>query len=378
LTPNKSLSVGVGTPGCGISWSGACLGVQCEDGLMLDGDHPGSQVVQPQSIEENSTIGFGRSGGRFEFTVNGRPHDLPTRQEFGKVHALVTLKNASFSLFMNTGQFPFTCDGPSEGEVELFNRIRVPMSHDRLEEFGLMKDDVVESRDRQFIGKVIGAFDGRPFFQVPGIDGAVCLNSTDPLFHRMLLRVVSRPALEDHWVPVVGLDGVQRINVGSRATYPPMSILGGQFGMSLFAGSSANGQAIVRPVVDLVSSANALALRADIGQMVIGSNGLRFREIDCVFFRKHANVWPLDVTVSTDSSLCVVLGYRTDTAVIGFDGAKLVDVPQNAVPLFRFIGYDRGYRSASQCYILYRQQASCREAFSHFRTSSAGSMAVTW
>jgi hypothetical protein len=46
--------------------------------------------------------------------------------------------------------------------------------------------------------------------------------------------------------------------------------------------------------------------------------------------------------VSADLSLCVVIGYRADTMSIGFDGTKLVDVLPSAVPLFRFVGYDRG------------------------------------
>jgi hypothetical protein len=120
-----------------------------------------------------------------------------------------------------------------------------------------------------------------------------------------------------------------------------MSIVGGPCGVALIAGSDATGRPVVRPVADLLSSACAIALPADARPPVIGARGLRFRDVETQFFRRHAAAWPLDVTVAADAALCVVVGYRGGTAV-GFDGARIVEVPPTAVPLFRFVGYDRG------------------------------------
>jgi hypothetical protein len=341
LTPNKAIAVGVGVPGAGLACGPGSLAVQCDDGMMVDGGHPPAAIFAPQLIEEGTTIGIGRKSGRFEFLLNASPFDLPTRQELSKVHAMVVARNANFYLFVNAGRFPFA--SAQDGDTMLFNRARVAMTEEGLGDFGLMRDDVVEARDRQFIGKVLGMFGGRPFFHVPGIVGAVCLNSADPIFHRMLLRVVSRPRVSHFFVPVLMLDGVQRVNVGVPM-YSPMSIVAAQFGVGLFVGNDPNGRHIVRPIVDLISSANCIWLPGDIRKLVVGSQGVlpRFRDIQTNFFAKHSNLWPLDITDSVDSSLCVVLGYRADSQVVGFDGTKTVDVQSSANPRFRFVGLDRG------------------------------------
>jgi hypothetical protein len=341
MTSSKSISIGVGQPGS------RSVSVQSPDGIFIDGEHPPVQIAPPDMFKgEEPTIGFARKGAAFEFTLDGNSYDVPACDGISSFLPFVMWKDAGFSFVVNNGQFPFVATG-SSGDIELLNRTRVTMSEDGLEQFGLVKDDVVESRDRLFFGKVIGIFRGRPYFQVPGLSGAVCLNSPDPLYHRMLLRIVSRPRWEYLWVPALVLEGVHRVNVGSRSLHPPMSVICGDFGAALLLGTDSEGRCVVRPLSDTISCANAILLRSSARKTLLTE---KFQGVTVAWFMKHARVWPLDVTVASESALCIVVGFRGNTAV-AFDGTKVVEVPPNSRPLFRFVGYDSGVKLGQ--YLLY-------------------------
>ena len=351
-------SIGVGFPEClnsrEVIYESGCLVVGSGSGDLYDGEHEKSQTFRmpqaclqhadcsPDGRRENRTIGFGRNGNDYEFSVGDKSFEFTSRQENLQNYPIFTWRDMTY-LFINCGQVPFVKGYENDGDVELFNHIKVQMSDEGLAEFGLMKDDIVESRDRLFFGKVAGLYKGRPFFIVPGISGAVCLNSTDPLFHRILLRVVSRPRVEKFWTPCLTLDGVDRVNVGHGLPYPPTTLFCCPFGVSLFLGCNQTGNCIVRRVSDLITSSNAVVLGKgdEVQRMVVGPQGEKFRDIECSWFKPGAQLWPLDVTVPEATSLCVVIGYRGDR-IIGHDGNKLIEIGPKATPVFRFIGYDRG------------------------------------
>lgn len=350
--PGKGLSIGVGFPECAnssdvVSESG-CVVVECAKGGLFDGEPEQAQSFNLTDLPPKTrTIGFGRNGNEYEFSVENKSFEFPSRQEGLQNYPVFIWQNMSH-VFVNCGQVPFVKGYDAGDGVKLFNHIHVKMSEEGLDEFGLMKDDVVESRDRLFFGKVAGLYKGRPFFIVPGIDGAVCLNSTDPLFHRMLLRIVSRPSLESFWSPCITVDGVERVNVGHGLPYSPMTLFFCPFGVSLFVGSTSTGNCVVRRVNDLVTSSNAIVLGqpSDISRMVVGSQGEKFRDTECTWFKSSAKLWPLDVTVwetskNNKQNLCVVIGYNGDQ-IIGYDGNRVVEIPSDATPVFRFIGYDKG------------------------------------
>jgi hypothetical protein len=126
-----------------------------------------------------------------------------------------------------------------------------------------------------------------------------------------------------------------------------MAIFCGECGPALIVGNDSDRRCVVRPVSDLISCSNCILLRnsdAQIRKMLVGVVGGKFPDLECTWFQKHSHIWPLDITVTPDSALCIVVGFRGDAVAMAFDGTKLVELPGSVKPLFRFVGYDRGIK----------------------------------
>lgn len=353
LAQSKCISIGIGFPECTnsrmVGMSSGCLGVLCSDGSMFDGEFPHPTIVSSDLIHEKATFSFGRHEGGYEiFISDGDSHScqypVPTMQKSLRSYPMVTWKNGTFHIMINLGHAPFVSETKSEGNVELFNHIKVNMTDEGLEEFGLRIDDIVESRDRVFIGKVVGMLNKRPYFVVPGLNGAVCLESPDPIYHKLLLRVVSSPSVNHKYVPVLTLDGVNLVDIGHEVIYPPLTIFSSQTGVSLLAGVDKKNRFVLRPASDLVSSSSCHYLPIDESEKMCLLTKDKFSNINQKFFT-NTIFFPLDIVVS-DSTIIVILGTK-EGKIVGYDGNQIIEVNVPATLMFRLIGIDNGIRFGS-------------------------------
>jgi len=291
-------------------------------------------------------------------------YEFPLHSQSTSLHPSISTFSGTFQFFVNTGLVPYHFEKPS-GNTKLFNGalVELNLSDSVLSPFGLMFGDIVESRDRCFLGKCVGFFRDRPFFEVNGISGAVCLNSPDPLFYLLLLKVVFRPAEKRLLSPILVVNNIEFVNIGAESPIKPFSIVCSSL-PSIFMGLTLNEIPVLRPISDLIQS-KIIGLSTD----PMHTLQELFPSVNTSMFQSTQLI-PFDIVGLKNGKVAIVIGSSNGIPMVL--SSTLSPLGETPKLLFRFFGFDRGYDFGSSEYYSSSLQCFVRAGMSLFSNSFDG------
>ena len=343
ITKNKNISIGFGNNNYPNNKSIGMLqnsfGINCSSGkLYLNGYGQGSSLFNSNELKLNDTIGLIKIDSNFSFTFNEKNFILNNINDINFQYPIITIQTGLLHFFINTGFFPFYNNNNDEkGDILLFNNIYINNSSNKLlKPFGLYINDIVESRDRLFYGKVIGFYKDRPLFNVPGIKGAISLDSSDPIYHKLLLRIVYRPKKKNYYIPIIILNSFKFVNIGNQNLIQPGNIFI-EKNCSIFVGIDINNNLIHRPIFDLINSKNC----------EIQNNLINLNNINPLYFLYNYQFQLFDILLLLDNNILVIVTIKNNEIKF-FNGKEFISINNNYLLLFRFFGYDNGNEFSNQ------------------------------
>jgi hypothetical protein len=243
----SALAVGLSDCDCSLTSMFGSIGVDSGDGTLHRGSSPVASVWPARPLGPNETLGLFYDCHRVSAFRNGQWHRLVDDFPLPPIPHL-SVKGAVITVF-NRGEFPFVSEPHLQNEgVRLFNGVFVTLTNANLKEIGVSPGDSIEARDLSFSGTFVGEFNGYFLVRIPGIEDAVALNITDPIFVRRLLR------------PLTSQQPIMRTCLISRRCelYESTRFLilcATPLGLALLLGGS-----VLRPIEDFVNNAPCFAL----------------------------------------------------------------------------------------------------------------------
>lgn len=221
-----------------VGWCQKSIGIHSDDGncFFEDVNNP-TKVCDQRLVTEGKTIGLSISQKKITYTIDSSQYYVIS--DFSNpTYPTITIEGP-IALIINFGESPFAGE-PHENSTEgtkLFNGRRVRMTNNNLSNYGLAVGDEVECRDLSFRGHFVGELNGRLYFNVNGIDGAVPLDTNDPVLVSKLIRVTRRKSDTPFLQPLLTFNSVVLNNVAFREKHKlyaspyGLAVLCGHYGM---------------------------------------------------------------------------------------------------------------------------------------------------
>lgn len=217
-----------------VGWSPKSIGVHSDDGncFFEDVNNP-TKVCDQRLVTEGKTIGISLSQKKITYTIDSSQY-LVISNFSNSTYPTITVEGP-IALMVNFGESPFAGE-PHENcqdGVKLFNGRRVKMTNHNLKRYGLAVGDEVECRDLSFRGHFVGELNQRLYFNVNGIDGAVPLDTYDPVVVSKLIRVTRRKSDIPFLQPLLTFDSIVLNNVSYREKH---KLFASPYGLAVLCG----------------------------------------------------------------------------------------------------------------------------------------------
>lgn len=221
-----------------VGWSQKSIGIHSDDGncFFEDVNNP-KKVCDQRLVTEGKTIGISLSQKNITYTIDSSQY-LVTSEFSNPTYPTITVEGP-IALILNFGDSPFAGEqheNTNDG-VKLFNGRRVKMTNTNLQSFGLAVGDEIECRDLSFRGHFVGELNKRLYFNVNGIDGAVPLETDDPVIASKLIRVIKRKSDIPFLQPLLTFDSVILNNLSYRDKH---KLFASPYGLSVLCGHCYN------------------------------------------------------------------------------------------------------------------------------------------
>lgn len=316
-----------------VGWDSGAVGVHTDDGCLFNEcGFGGCAEIPPGDLKDGETLTLVYD--HMEICVH-RGDSVSSNIDIPGFKPIPAWSmKGSFVIIANFGEMPFASENRTKETdgVKLYNGVKVAVSDVGSSEAGLCVGDFVEARDLSFRGTYVGKHNGYFLFVVRGLDVAIPLDETDPVFVRKVIRVVGR----SRELPLTsfGLTSSDLVlYTRSVAEADFASVYATRFGISIMMGKNERG-CVMRPLTDLCNNSAFFVLPPD-------------ESMTCVFKTKDGTMAPLkskdsqvlDVIELSSSNLLVLLLGHVDGSDVGWDGQKIVPVTGKFTVAFRFFGF---------------------------------------
>ncbi|OHT02769.1 hypothetical protein TRFO_30026 [Tritrichomonas foetus] len=306
-----------------VGWNSACIGLHSDDGKIFNDSGFGENCCPDEFICAGTTLMVKIVNKSISFIIDKIHYDNKATFKDSLYPSLAS-KRGPIAI-VNFGETPFFGVNDSLPEignsVKLFNKLVLNLDNEKLSEYGVEVNDIIESRDRRFRGKIAGSLKNRIYCYIDKYKGAFPLVETDPIDFKLVYKVIFSE--KKQIVPILHLNllGVD-ISKGNIDT-----LYATRVGLAFYLGTTQDGF-VFRPLLDFYNNENVIVLQNMPTNILMHPT---FGKINSVELQNDKFKFLDIVKFGNQPKLSLVLGKsELNNNIIGWDGNKFVQIPTNA------------------------------------------------